>query len=410
MDPYRVLSVIVALCLWLVGPLQADVFVLSSGGTIEGELLNPDQNPRTTYEVATSGGGRMVLSKAQVIEIRAESEEERRYKQILPRMPKTAEGNWLMAEWCRKVGLLDHRERHLEQVLVYDPDHAQARAGLGFNKLEGKWIRTDEWMVERGFLKHRGSWRLKQEIELEERKRKTDLAIAEWNQKLKMWRSWLIGRTERKATEARENMRELRDPLAATGLGLLLENPRELTNLKLMYIEKLGQLDCPAATNALLKRAMDDKSAQVREACWDELARDASPSVVASLTKELEGKENHRVNRAAVGLARMKDPSAIPALIDAVVTKHKKTVNVGGGGPGRIGAAFRPGGGVGGPGGLNVGGGGPKVYEFEYQNREVLDALVSLSEGANFQFSKEKWRNWYARLNTPPNINLRRSE
>jgi hypothetical protein len=409
MYPIRIFSFAVILCLWLVGPLQADVFVLRSGGTIEGELLNPDQNPRTTYEVATIAGGRMVLSRSQVTEVRAESESERRYKQILPRMPKTAEGNWIMAEWCRKIGLLEHRKRHLEQVLVYDPDHAQARAGLGFNQLEGKWIQTDEWMTERGFLKHKGSWRLKQEIELEERKRKTDLAIAEWNQKLKMWRTWLIGRTERKATEARENMRELRDPLAATGLGLLLENPKELTSLKLMYIEKLGQLDCQAATNALLKRAMDDKSAQVREACWDELARDGSPDVVASLTKELKSKENYRINRAAVGLARMNDRSAIPALIDAVVTKHKKTVGGGGGGPGRIGASFRPGGGGGG-GGLNVGGGGPKVYELDYQNREVLDALVSLSEGANFQFSKEKWRNWYARLNTPPNINLRRSE
>jgi hypothetical protein len=202
-------------------------------------------------------------------------------------------------------------------------------------------------------------------------------------------------------------MREIRDPLAATGLGLLLENPKELTSLKLLYIEKLGQLDCAAATKALLKRAMEDKSAQVRDACWDELARDGSPSVVLSLVEKLKSKENYQVNRAAVGLARMKDRSAIPALIDAVVTKHKKVVA---GRGGNIGAAFRPGGGVGGPGGLNVGGGQPKVYELDYQNREVLDALVSLSKGANYQFSKENWRNWYARLNTPPNINLRRSE
>lgn len=409
MYPIRILSFAVVSCLWLVWPLQADVFVLRSGGTIEGELLNRDQNPRTTYEVATSGGGRMVLSKAQVVEIRAESDEERRYKEILPRMPKSAEGNWLMAEWCRKVGLLEHRQRHLEQVLVYDPEHAQARAGLGFNKLEGEWIQTDEWMTERGFLKHRGSWRLKQEIELEERKRKTDLAIAEWTQKVKMWRTWLIGRNERKANEARQNMRELRDPLAATGLASLLENPNELTWLKLMYIEKLGQLDCGASTSALLKCAMDDTNSQVRDACWDELARDGSPEVVVSLMRELESKENYRVNRAAVGLARMNDPSAIPALIDAVVTKHKKVFSTGRR-PGSIGAAFTPGGGSGGPGGLSVGGGGPKVYEVDHRNEEVRAALVSLTEGANFQFSKEDWRNWYARVNTPPDIDLRRSE
>ena len=407
MHPIRIFSAAAVLGLWLVWPLQADVFVLRSGGTIEGELLNRDQNPRTTYEVATSAGGKIVLSKDQVTEVRAESDAERRYKQILPRMPKTAEGNWLMAEWCRKIGLLEHRRRHLEQILVYDPDHAQARAALGFNRLDGEWVQPDEWKAERGFVRHKTKWRLSQEVELEQQREKRNQAVTQWNQKLKMWRSWLIGRTERKANEARQNFRELRDPLAATGLGLLLENPKELDGLKLMYIEKLGQRDCPAATSALLKRAMDDKSGQVREACWDELARDGSPDVVVSLIKELESKENHRINRAAVGLSRMNDPSAIPALIDAVVTKHKKVIA---GRGGNIGAAFRPGGGVGGPGGLNIGGNKPKVYELVYKNREVLDALVSLSEGANFQYSKENWRNWYARLNTPPNINLRRSE
>jgi len=409
MYPIRILSLAVIFCLWPFWSTQADVFVLRSGGTIEGELLNPDQNPRTTYEVATGGGGRMVLSEAQVLEVRAESDLERRYKQILPRMPKSAEGNWLMAEWCRKVELHEHRKRHLEQVIVYDPDHAQARAGLGFNKHEGKWIRPDEWMKERGFLKHGGAWRLQQEIELEEREQKTDQAIADWNKKLRMWRSWLVGRTERKANEARQNMRELRDPLAATGLGTLLENPKELSWLKLMYVEKLGQLDCAASTAALLKCAMNDKNEQVRDACWDELARDGSPEVVASLMKELDSKDNYRVNRAAVGLARMDDPSAIPALIDAVVTKHKEVYSTGRG-PGSIGAAFRPGGGSGGPGGLSVGGGGPKVVEVNRRNPQVNAALVSLTDGANFQYSKEDWRNWYARLNTPPDINLRRSE
>jgi hypothetical protein len=408
MYPSRIVILAGMLSLGFVWPLRADVFVLRSGGKIEGELLNPDEEPRRTYLVSTSNGGKLKLPKEQVVEIRTQSEAERRYKLYLPKMPRTAEGNWIMAEWCRENGLAEQRKHHLEQILTHNADHKEARHALGFSRLGDEWVKADDWMVAQGYVKYKGSWRLKQEVQLADRQRKRDLAVKEWNQKLKMWRSWLMGRIGRKAEEARRSIAEIRDPLAATGLGLLLDNEDEPLAQKLMYIEKLGQLDCQAATNALLKCAMEDRSDQVRDACWDELARDGSPAVVASLTKELESKDNRRVRLAAIGLGRMDNPSAIPALIDALVTTHKyKIIRRGG----NMGASFsRPGGGINPGGGLMAGGRGVEIVSRDHQNREVLDALVSLAEGANFHYSEESWRNWYARLNTPPNINLRRSQ
>jgi hypothetical protein len=394
-------AALVLLCLAAV--VRADVFVLKTGGTITGELLNPDQEPRQTYIVATIGG-KIVLTKAEVAEVQRKSREQLLYEKYLPRMPKSAEGNWIMAEWCRGQDLDELRRHHLEQVLTYEPDHEKARLALGFNRIDGRWVIPDEFNEERGFVRHGGAWRSSQEIALEEAAKERNDAVTKWNGDLRRWRKTLIGRDADKSLLARQNIAKINDLAAAPGLAQLLEDETFL-GAKLIYIEKLSQLNCQTSSDALLKCAMEDKSNQVREACWDALAEDGSPAVVASLIKELESKDNVRVNRAAFGLERMNDTAAIMPLINALVTKHKfKFVQ---GPPGNMQAGFRPGGGgmAFNPGRKNV-----DVREVDLQNRAVLNALSVLTEGTNFQFDENRWREWYARVNTPPNINLRRSE
>jgi hypothetical protein len=39
----------------------------------------------------------------------------------------------------------------------------------------------------------------------------------------------------------------------------------------------------------------------------------------------------------------------------------------------------------------------------------VLEALVSLTDGQNFSYDKNRWKQWYIYANTPSNVNLRRS-
>ena len=105
-----------------------------------------------------------------------------------------------------------------------------------------------------------------------------------------------------------------------------------------------------------------------------------------------------RVNQAAWALGRLGDPEAIPALIDAIVTKHKFPVYPGGA-PGSINA---------GSGGLQMGG-RPKIMECEFQNRQVLAALTALTpDGINFGYSEQAWKDWWARQQTPAGVNLRR--
>ncbi len=398
---FHILAAAALVTLLLVGPSDADEFVLRHGGTISGELLNPDESPREKYVVATTTGGRMVLLPNQVVEVRRKSESELLYDKWLPRMPKNAEGNWKMAEWCRTNKLEDKREHHLEQVLTYDTNHEQARYALGFSRVDGRWVIPDDWNAQQGYVKHKGSWRSRQAVELAKRAEERNAAVKAWNTNVGRWTKDLIGQNTRRYDEARRKFAEIRDPLAATAVSLQLEEVDYLA-AKLMFIEKLGQLDCQVATSALLKCALEDDSRQVREACWDELAHDGSPAVVASLIRELDNKLNQRVNRAAIGLANMNSEAAVLPLIDALNTTHKYDFVKGGG---NMSASFGSGGTGFSPGGKRV-----ERREIMHQNREVLNALSIVTQGVNFQFDEERWRDWYARLNTPPNINLRRSE
>jgi hypothetical protein len=69
----------------------------------------------------------------------------------------------------------------------------------------------------------------------------------------------------------------------------------------------------------------------------------------------------------------------------------------------------RPGGGFG-NGGLNMGGGGPEIVKKTLTNQDVLDALVSLTGGTNFNYDAAAWRYWYARQKKTPTLDARRDE
>ena len=124
------------------------------------------------------------------------------------------------------------------------------------------------------------------------------------------------------------------------------------------------------------------------------------PEVVAYFIVKLKDKDNIVVNLAAIGLGRMKDPSSIGPLINALVTSHKfKIVNPGGDG---MSASFGSGG-----SGLSMGN-KPKYIRRQIPNQTVLDALVAIT-GCNFNFDKQAWKYWYAAQKKPsPSLDARR--
>jgi len=372
------------------GQAVGEVFLLRNGGQVEGELLNPQETPRRQYVINLGEGMRITLAAAEVEKVLRSKPEEAEYNRIYPTYSDTAEAQWALAEWCRERRLNVQRERHLRRVVELDPDHVAARHALGYSQVDGRWVTREEIMLERGYVRYKGQWRLPQEVQLLEEQQKLAAAQQEWFLKLKRWRAWLGG--DRHA-QAEENIRSINDPMAVKALAMGLRDEED-PHLRTLYIAALGNIDDVDAARALAIAAIADPEEELRQTCLDYLEGKKRPEVVAYFVGKLKDKDNVVVNRAALGLARMKDPSAIPALINALVTTHTfKLVRPGG--DNAMSASFGSGG-----TGLSMGG-GPRFVRRQISNQAVLDALVAIT-GCNFHFDKAAWKNWYAAQKKPP--------
>src|SRR5262245_7463175 len=83
------------------GSLSADIFVLESGGQVEGEWLNCNEQPPLKYEVRR-GGVTITFPLSQVRETIRQSPAELEYARRAPVAADTVEEQWQLAEWCRK--------------------------------------------------------------------------------------------------------------------------------------------------------------------------------------------------------------------------------------------------------------------------------------------------------------------
>jgi len=376
-----------------------EVFLLANGSRVEGQLLNPDESPRERFVILTPGGTRITLERSQVRQILHQRPAEVEYATVRHRYPDTLDGQWALAEWCREKGLADQRRTHLKRILELAPDHPEARAALGYTRYEDEWLTREELMTRRGMVRHGGSWRYPQELELLRQEQYRDKAEAEWLKKLRLWRGWL---GSERNLDARKEILAIRDPSALAALAAALEDD-ERPAARALYAEALGNLRTHPARTALARAAMEDPASEVRLACIEQLRSQPDPVVVAYFVGQLKSKENRAVQRAAVGLSALQDPDSVPALIDALVTTHKRTI----GGGGSISPSFGIGpGGSPGPAGLAVGQ-RRKVIKFDVANQPVLDALVLIT-GQNFAFNEPAWKAWYSESQTPKDIDLRR--
>jgi hypothetical protein len=400
----RILATLAVLLL-LGSAASAEVFVLADGGRVTGELLNPKESPRKQYVIQPAEGAKITLDASQVQKVLRPRPEEIEYERIAPTYPDTAAGQWDLAQWCREHKLTAQRRVHLRRVIELDPNHVAARHALGYSQVDGKWATQEETMTSHGYVRKDGKWMLPQEVKIAEDKRKLETAQQEWCQKLKRWRGWLG--TDRDQ-QARDEIAAVNDPMAVKGLTMGLHDDRD-SRARMLFVAALAKIDVPDAARALAVASIYDSVEDVRLTCLDHLQTKRRPEVTSYYVGKLSSKKNTNeiINLAAVGLGRMKDPSAIGPLIEALVTTHKFKV-VKPGGDGAMSPTFGTGPG-GRPGGAGMSmGGGPKFVYKTMQNQSVLDALVAMT-GHNFNFDKQAWKFWYSSQKKAPDaIDARR--
>lgn len=253
-----------------------------------------------------------------------------------------------------------------------------------------------ESMVARGFVRHRGSWRTVQEIELIERAERVNVAQKEWNGRLERMRKRLDQPAQAEA--AAEEIREISDPFAVPALtAALAAEPH--ARVRALYVEALSRIRSPEAAQTLVAVAIDHADAETRILAVERLAAIDAAAAAGAILPALGGGDNGRINRAAAAVGRLGATVAVGPLIDVLETEH--VVATDGPPEGSTTATFTPSG-----GGLALGG-GAKRRKVRLQNQQVLEALVTLT-GADFSWDVDAWRAWLASRQSPPDFDPRR--
>jgi hypothetical protein len=254
-------------------------------------------------------------------------------------------------------------------------------------------------MEAQGYVNYGGKWMTLQEQNLQQQRGATERVVKEWKGRLERWRGWLENGHE---AEAFEEIDRISDPLAIPALKEALARDQVEEHRK-RYIDALARIGTVDTRQLLCALAIEDVNPEIRLTSLDCLEAHPTPNVVDYFVKRLGDRNNAMVNRAALGLARMKNESAIGPLIDHLVTPHKFLISPGSDGSnGALSCGLEE--------GLSHEADrreAPKIIVRQLENDGVLEALVTLT-GVNFSFDADSWKKWHSRRTKPQSLNARR--
>jgi len=377
----------------------ATVLLLKDGGTLEGELLNPNELSRKSYRIKTAGGLEINLDAKLVDRVQGgERPALTEYNAKAHLTENTIENHLSWAKWCNENQLLEQARLHWHQMLELDPEHAEARRVLGYEKTPNGWVSEQSKREDRGLSQYRGRWQTAQQIEVESILTTQREAEVEWRRRIRD----LIRRLPNSEAE----LLAIRDPAAVSPLGdaLLDERNPLMPHARIVLLRSIAGIPHSSAIRfvvgwSILPTELDE----IRQMCVEELMRlsKESPEVrqmmIDAYRKVLSPASLPPViTLAAKVLGDLEAHEAIPELIGVLVVVRQVAA-----------PAPPPVFGIG-PGGMNLQqGGGPIRRQETDRNQAVLTALVKLT-GWNFQFDQARWLEEYRRTQRAPSFNLRR--
>jgi hypothetical protein len=388
-------------CLECVAAARGDVFELTGGGRLEGKLLPADDASKLNCTIELSAGGRVTIARSQIAKIEIVTDVDAEYQKLARTSPDTVDAHWKLSEWCREHKLRDERRQHLERIIELNPNHADARAALGFHQKNGQWMNRDDVMAARGLVLFEGKYVAPQQVELLKQQKETTVTQADWTSRIKQLRRGLTDKRPDKVSKATAEIQAIQDPQAAEAIVATLRREND-PRLKRLWIETAARLNSRTAIDALVNLSLVDPDDEIRHVCLEHLIKSRRPGLATPYIHALKDKENEMVNRAGAALGQIGDRSAIGPLIDALITKHK--IKMSDANPDQHAYTFSNEGGN----AFSFGGGGPQFVVQSFRNRAVLDALISMSGNANFEYDQVQWRGWLAAQAKATVVDVRR--
>ena len=372
---------------------------LSNENTIQGTVVNTENN-RQKLAVETEDGVFLELSDGDVVTgVLHPPKALEQYDARVPFVPESVESQLKLAQICKSQKLDRFAELHYRRVLELDPEQTEARQALGFEKIGGIWTTRDEEMRKLGYVKDKkGSWTTAQRLLIDENK----VRLGEEDRQLaktidRMIRD-LSGPDSKKAEQA---LYALKNPAALNPLMKALAEEKK-PSVRMILVRALGELDTLAAMSEIVSWSMKEQNDEVRFACYSILK--GRPGMARLYYPFLKSKDNQLVNEAGTALGQLGDQSAIPALIDALLTRHTVNVTVPGGSMTQMMASpdnkksFS----------VNI----PNPPRIEKRdeilsNRGVLNALRRLS-GNDFGYDIPFWLEWWSQQQRSSSFDARR--
>lgn len=147
------------LSLALASAALADEVVLKNGSAFSGIVR--EEGDRVVVEMDF---GTMTFKKVDVRSISRGNDPMGEYE-TKAKAATDVKGMLELAGWAREKGLGSRSLDLYRKILTLDPDQADARKALGFEKIDGQWLAGDDLMVARGYVKVNGRWLIKDTAE-----------------------------------------------------------------------------------------------------------------------------------------------------------------------------------------------------------------------------------------------------
>lgn len=176
-----------------------------------------------------------------------------------------------LASWCERQGLDEQRRAHLLRVLDLEPNHAQARAALGFRRVGWNWVTAQEQVAAR------------------EAAQREAAALQAWRPRLEQIAKRMLAGTRAQQETARQRLAEIHDGEAVPAIeAVFVHDPRTSR----VAIDKLGEFSSPEASLAIARMAVFSPWPEVRQAACVALRErprgDFLPVMLASMSGAIE--------------------------------------------------------------------------------------------------------------------------
>lgn len=395
---------------------SADVVRLHAGGELRGRLLSSSQADPVTLE--TLAGVRIDVAAADVAFITQRPLALEEYEVRSRKVPTTAAAHWDLALWCRDAKLAEQFTEQCRMVVQIDPEHEAAHRALGHVERDGQWVDLDEYMTERGYVKHKGRWITQPELDLLQKTAAELEREQAWYPNIRLWTTWVTGKFADRQQKGLAALQEIRDDDAAPAVVRLM-GQHAARDVRLLAVQILSQGSGPKSAMALANLTIADPDETVSDAALAGIPEQHYLSTQDLFIQKLRSPSNPEVNRAGAALRRVGNVDAVPQLIQALITTHRYRVRVRG--TGAPAYSFGADGSFAGPVGLPPGiEAGLRTGQFpngvillnspdpaqdagtrivtvrqEQQNPEVLATLRAMT-GGDFGYDERTWQLWWS--------------